>query len=32
MPNFWSQTTQSIYELFNGPRTVDTEFEEKQKE
>ena len=32
MPNFWTQTTQAIYELFNGPRTVDTEFEEKQAE
>ncbi len=32
MPNFWTQTTQAIYELFNGPRTVDTEFEEKQTE
>ena len=32
MPNLWTQTTQAIYELFNGPRTVDKEFEEKNSE
>ena len=29
MPNFWSNTTQSIQEILVGPRTVDTELEEK---
>ncbi|MCQ2817269.1 MAG: hypothetical protein MJ252_08395 [archaeon] len=32
MPNFWSTTTQAIYECFNGPRTRDVEFEAKQTE
>ena len=32
MPNFWSTTTQMIYEAFNGPRTVDIEFNAKVKE
>lgn len=32
MPNFWTTTTQAIYEAFNGPRTVDVEFDTKVKE
>ena len=32
MPNFWSTTMQKIYEAFNGPRTRDTEFDEKVNE
>lgn len=32
MPNFWSTATQSIYECFCGPRTRDTEFDEKVEE
>ncbi len=29
MPNFWSTTTQKIYELFKGPKTRDPEFDSK---
>lgn len=32
MPNFWSNTTQKIYEIFQGPRTKDTEFDAKVEE
>ena len=32
MPNFWSKTTQLIYEAFKGPRTVDIEFNGKYDE
>ena len=32
MPNFWSTTMQKIYEAFNGPRTRDTEFDQKVNE
>lgn len=32
MPNFWTTTTQSIYECFNGPRTKDVEFDQKVDE
>ena len=29
MPNFWTNTTQILYEKFKGPRTKDLEFEAK---
>jgi hypothetical protein len=29
MPNFWTKTTQTFSEAFNGPRTKDTEFDLK---
>ena len=32
MPNKWTKATQAIYEFFNGPRTVDTEFNLKVEE
>lgn len=32
MPNFWSTTTQKIYEVLYGPRTRDTEFDQKVEE
>lgn len=32
MPNFWSSMLQQAYECFNGPRTVDYEFEKKAQE
>lgn len=32
MPNFWTTTSQKIYEAFNGPRTRDTEFASKVEE
>ena len=32
MPNFWSTMLQQAYECFNGPRTVDYEFEKKAQE
>ena len=32
MPNFWTRTTQLIYEAFKGPRTVDTEYNAKYEE
>lgn len=32
MPNFWTKTTQSLYEAFKGPRTVDTEYNNKVAE
>ena len=32
MPNFWSTTTQKIYECLYGPKTRDTEFDEKVEE
>ncbi len=32
MPNFWTKTTQIIYEAFKGPRTVDIEFNGKYEE
>ena len=32
MPNFWSTTMQKIYEAFNGPRTRDSEFDQKVTE
>ena len=32
MPNFWSTTTQKIYECLYGPRTRDTEFDQKVEE
>lgn len=32
MPNFWSSILQQAYECFNGPRTVDYEFEKKAQE
>jgi len=32
MPNFWSNAMQKIYEAFNGPRTRDTEFDQKVNE
>lgn len=32
MLNFWSNTTQKIYEFVYGPRTKDTEFENKVEE
>lgn len=32
MPNFWSSTTQKIYEAFYGKRTKDTDFDVKVEE
>jgi hypothetical protein len=32
MPNFFSKATQAIYEKFNGPGTVDLEFDAKYKQ
>jgi chromosome segregation ATPase len=32
MPNFWTKTTQMIYEAFKGPRTIDIEFNGKYEE
>ena len=32
MPNLWSTTLQQLYECFNGPRSVDYEFEKKAQE
>ncbi len=29
MPNFWSSTSQRIYEIFKGPITRDAEFDLK---
>jgi hypothetical protein len=32
MPNFWTQNMQKIYECFNGPRTIDYDFDKKKQE
>lgn len=32
MPNFWTTTSQKIYEVLYGPRTRDVEFDEKVDE
>jgi hypothetical protein len=32
MPNFWTKTSQKISEAFSGPRTKDTEFDQKVEE
>jgi len=32
MPNLWTSTTQKIYEAFYGPRTIDSEFNNKVEE
>jgi hypothetical protein len=32
MPNFWSNTSQALYEKMFGPRTVDTPFNDKVNE
>jgi hypothetical protein len=32
MPNFWTKTSQKISEAFSGPRTKDTEFDQKAEE
>ena len=32
MPNLWSTTLQQLYECFNGPRSIDYEFEKKAQE
>jgi hypothetical protein len=32
MPNFWTKTSQKISEAFSGPRTRDTEFDQKVEE
>jgi len=32
MPNFWTNTTQFLYETFKGPRTKDIEFELKYEQ
>jgi len=32
MPNFWTKTKEKIYELFNGPRTKDLDFDKKLEE
>jgi hypothetical protein len=32
MPNFFSNATQTIYEKFKGPRTVDLEFDAKYEQ
>jgi hypothetical protein len=32
MPNFWSNTSQAIYEKMFGPRTKDTPFDDKVNE
>jgi hypothetical protein len=32
MPNFWTKTTQMIYEAFKGPRTIDIDFNGKYEE
>jgi hypothetical protein len=32
MPNLWTSTTQKIYEVFYGARTIDTEFNNKHEE
>eukprot|EP00340_Litonotus_pictus_P005772 CAMPEP_0170519352 /NCGR_PEP_ID=MMETSP0209-20121228/4799_1 /TAXON_ID=665100 ORGANISM="Litonotus pictus, Strain P1" /NCGR_SAMPLE_ID=MMETSP0209 /ASSEMBLY_ACC=CAM_ASM_000301 /LENGTH=616 /DNA_ID=CAMNT_0010805213 /DNA_START=1 /DNA_END=1851 /DNA_ORIENTATION=+ len=32
MPNLWTKTTQKLQEIFNGPRSKDTEFENKAGE
>ena len=32
MPNLWSATLQQLYECFNGPRSIDYEFEKKAQE
>ena len=32
MPNFWSKITQEAYECFQGPRTIDYDFDKKVQE
>ncbi len=32
MPNFWTNTTQMLFEKFKGPRTKDLEYETKYEQ